>query len=339
VEAGYAGQLPPQFTRFFGRAEEIARLEGLLLDEQARLVTLTGPGGSGKTRLALEVARQVLEPFRGAVWFVPLADLADSRLIVDAVGEALSIQQVPGVERLEQVVEVLSRQPTLLVLDNFEHLLREEEGERGEREDGRGRKRTEENTTSPPHHLTTSPTALVRTLLSRVPTLACLVTSRQRLELAGEREYRVRPLPTPEGVTTLAEVVRCESVRLLVDRAQAARPDFQVTARNVSAVAALCDGLEGIPLALELAAARAQVLTPAQMVAQLEQRFDFLVSRRRDVAARHRTLRAAMEWSYQLLPLELQRFFARLSVFRGGWTLEAAAAVCCGGDEGLEMRD
>jgi predicted ATPase/DNA-binding SARP family transcriptional activator len=299
---GHGGNLPLQFTRFFGRREEIAQLSELLA-KGTRLVTLTGPGGSGKTRLALEAAQQWVETGTrtqrgcGAAWFVSLADLVDPRLIADAVLTVLRLPRSPGVEPLEQVIAALSRQPTLMLLDNFERLV--DEG-----------------------------ATLVRSLLERVPDLTCLVTSRQRLGLAGEREFPVLPLPVPEERDTPEQLIRRPSVQLFVDRAQAVRPDFQVTAGNAPAVAALCHRLEGIPLALVLAAARAQVLTPAQMLAHTEKRFDFLVSRQRDAASRHRTLRAAIDWSYRLLSPELQQFFARLSVFRGGWTLEAAEAVC-----------
>jgi predicted ATPase len=175
----------------------------------------------------------------------------------------------------------------------------------------------------------------VRTLLERVPSLTCLVTSRQGLALSGEREFVVHPLPTPYHVESLEQLAGCASVQLFVDRAQAVRPDFQVTVANATAVAELCRRLEGLPLALELAAARSAVLTPAQLLTQLTRRFELLVSRQRDATPRHRSLRAAIEWSYHLLsPVgathasPLQRFFARLSVFRGGWTLAAAECVC-----------
>jgi predicted ATPase len=165
-------------------------------------------------------------------------------------------------------------------------------------------------------------------LLERVPTLTLLVTSRQRLDLSSEREFMVSPLPTPNVGTDAPEwLMRCESVQLFVDRAQAVKPDFQITPHNADAIAELCERLDGIPLAIELAASRILALPPAQMVARLRERFDFLVSRRRDLPERHRTMRAAIDWSFQLLSPELQRFFARLSVFRGGWTLEAAEAV------------
>ncbi len=293
----YTSNLPVQLTAFFGREDELVRLEELLLEEERRLVTLTGPGGSGKTRLALEAAGPLSEAFRGAVWLVELQDLTDPQLIVDAVVVSLGLPRLPEVEPLEQASAALSRQRSLLVLDNFEHLV--DEG-----------------------------SAVVHTLLERIPMLTCLVTSRRRLGLTGEREFLVAPLPTPSGDESPEGLMRFASVELFVDRAQAVRPDFQVTERNDRSVAELCYRLEGIPLALELAAARAQVFTPAQMVAELEHRFDFLVSRKRDVDGRHRTLRAAMDWSYRLLTPELQRFFAQLSVFRGGWTGEAAKEVC-----------
>ena len=262
-----------------------------------RLVTLTGLGGAGKTRLAIEVAERLVEPFAGAVWFAPLADITDPRLLADTILDSLRLVRSPQQEPLEQVIEALSRQPSLLILDNFEQMV----------EGG---------------------AALVQTLLSRVPTLTVLVTSRQLLGLAGEEEFVVPPLLTPNGGETAAQLSLYDSVQLFVDRAQAAMPHFQVTSGNAPAVAELCHRLEGLPLAIELAAARALVLTPAQMLKQLEQRFGFLVSRKRDATERHKTLEAAIEWSYRLLTPELQRFFARLSVFRGGWTAEAAEAVC-----------
>lgn len=292
----HQGNVPLQLTHFFGREAEIAQLEQLLL-AQTRLVTLTGLAGTGKTRLAAAVAGRLMQPFQGAVWFVPLVELTDPRLIADAVRDAMRLPRYPNVEPLEQVVTALSGQRSLLALDNFEHLLPEG-------------------------------APIVRMLLERVPTLTCLVTSRQWLGLAGEREFVVPPLPTPRGGESPEQLLGCESVQLFCDRAQAVRPDFQVTPGNAASVAALCERLEGIPLALELAAARLRALTPAQMRVHLEQRFEFLASRRADVIPRHRSLRAALDWSYGLLSSELQRFFIRLCVFRGGWTLSAAEGVC-----------
>jgi predicted ATPase/DNA-binding SARP family transcriptional activator len=297
AEAGYAAYLPLQFTRFFGREKEMSQLTEWLRDEGTRLVTLTGPGGTGKTRLALEVGEHLVSPLAGAVTFVPLADQTDPRLIAGAIVEALRLPRSPYQDPLDQAVETLRKQPSLLVLDNFEQLV----------EGG---------------------SQVVQMLLARVPTLTCLVTSRQLLGLTGEREFAVLPLATPGSGGTPEQLGMYGSVQLFIDRAQAVRPDFQVTNHNAAAVAALCDRLEGIPLAIELAAARAQVMTPAQMLTQLSHRFDFLVSRKRDATERHRTLRAAIDWSYRLLPPELQRFFTRLSVLQGSWTADVAETVC-----------
>ncbi|HLV81924.1 MAG TPA: tetratricopeptide repeat protein [Chthonomonadaceae bacterium] len=305
------GALPMQFNPFFGREPEIARLLELLSPSHSLrnrdhpreagspppLLTLTGPGGNGKTRLAVQAAQRLRDSFPGGVWFVALADLTHPRQILSAIADTLRLPRRPDAEPLEPVVAALSAQPALLILDNFEHLAA-----------GGG--------------------AVVLSLLKRIPTLTCLVTSRRRLKLVGEREFPVRPLPAPQGEQTPERLAQVASVQLFVDRAQAARPDFQITPRNAADIAALCRRLEGIPLAIELAAARAQVFSPAQMLARLEQRFDLLVARTGDKASRHRSLWAAISWSYGLLPPPLQRFFARLSVFRGGWSLEAAETVC-----------
>lgn len=312
--------LPLSFTRFFGRDEEIDRLMEILApaterwDDReftgvrnmrcsrsggsVRLLTLTGFGGSGKTRLALEMARRIREAGQDAVFFVPLAEILDPQLIPAAIADILRLHRAPDVEPFAQIVYYLSGQPaSMLVLDNFEHVA----------EEGGG---------------------IVRRLLEQVPSLTCLVTSRRHLGLECERVFPVLPLPVPAWPGTPERLMEFPSVQLFVDRAQAARPDFQVTDRNAPSVAGICEKLEGIPLALELAAAWSLTLTPAQMLNRLERRFDLLSSRRSDISPRHRTLRAAIEWSYRLLTPDLQRFFAALSVFRGGWTLEAAEAVC-----------
>ena len=299
--------LPLPFTRFFGREPECAKLAEWLRDPHTRLVTLTGPGGTGKTRLAVQTARQAAGRLDGAVWFVPLADLNEATLIADAIALALGLTRAADQEPLDQVASFLATQPpTLLALDNFEHLV-------------------------------TPGAPLVFSLLSRLPTLTCLVTSRRRLGLPGEREFPVSALPLPGPDETLERMSQAASIQLFVDRAQHARPDFQLTRGNASAVAALCRSLEGLPLAIELVAARAQALTLAQMTERLAQRFEFLTSRRGDKGGRHRSLWAAMSWSYDLLAPELQRFFAGLSVFRGGCTLEAAEAVCGTDRQALEF--
>ncbi len=293
---GYESRLPLPLTRFLGREEERRRLQELLLLPQTRLVTLSGPGGIGKTRLAIETARHLTASFGGAVWFASLADLSDPALMADAILEALHSVRSPQLPVLAQVITELSCRPGLLILDNLEHLVEEA-------------------------------AQLVPALLEGVATLKCLVTSRRALEVGGEHEFMVTPLPTPAGAGTPEQLRFYESVQLFVDRAQSVKPDFQLTPGNAASLAQLCAGLEGIPLALELAATRAQVLSLSQMLSQLDRRFDLLVSRRRDMDARHRTLRATLDWSYQLLSEDLQRFFRCLSVFRGGWTLEAAEAL------------
>ena len=289
---------PLQFTRFFGREAEAAHVAALLEMPDTRLVTLSGPGGVGKTRLADRAARAAAGGFLGPICFVALADLPEARLIPEAVLSALGLPRLAAPAPLDQVVAALSvLPPALLVLDNFEHLV-----ERG--------------------------APLVLSLLTRLPALTCLVTSRRRLSLPGESEFPVPPLPLPDAGGTAAQTARAASAQLFVDRAQSARPDFQLTPGNAAAVAALCRTLEGIPLAIELVAARAMTLPPAQMAERLAQRFALLTSRRGDKGTRHRSLWAALEWSHDLLPADLARFFAGLSVFRGGGTAESAALVC-----------
>lgn len=292
--------LPPALTRFFGRESEAAQFRALLERPDTCLVTLTGPGGSGKTRLAVEVARRAAPAFAGGAYFVPLADLTEAAQIPAKLLSVLGLTATAPRDPLAQAAQALGN--ALLILDNMEHLVEDD-------------------------------AMVVQTLLGRADGLTCLVTSRQPLGLEGEQTYPVPPLPTPrEDAPTPERLLQNPSAQLFADRARASRPDFAVTAHNAPAVAALCDRLEGIPLALELAAGWARTLTPAQMLTQLDRRFDFLVSRRRDASDRHRTLRAAIDWSYQRLPAHLQRFFARLSVFRGGCTVEAAREVCAAPD-------
>lgn len=287
------GSLPLTLTRFFGREQDAAQLLARLQDPTSRVVTLTGPGGTGKTRLAIETARQLSLP--GGVWFVPLAEIRDAERLPESLRDALGLPRRATPAPLEAVAEALGGHPALLVLDNLEQL---QEG-----------------------------AALVLApLLAQLPHVHLLITSRIRLGIPGEQVVAVKPLPLPEPSPTLEQVAQNAAVALFVDRARAALPEFGLTARNADRIAALCRRLEGVPLALELAASWAGQLTPAQM----QERFDAALeveSRRPDREARHASVRAALRWTWNLLPPDLQQVFATLSVFRGGFTPEAAAAV------------
>ena len=294
------GVIPAQRTRFFGREECVAKLLEMFDTPETRLITLTGLGGSGKTRLALAVAERLYDDFNGAVWFVPLAAVTAAERIPSAILQTMGIRVDGATPVMDQAAEALSERPSLLILDNFEQLS----------EDGG---------------------VVLQELLDRLPNLTCLVTSRHRLLVSGEYEYAVMPLATPQSPGTPERLQEFASVQLFVDRAQSARRDFELTPANSASVASLCHYLEGIPLAIELAAAYVQALTPAQIRARLSPRLSLLVNRQKDAPKRHASLRATLEWSYQLLPAEVQRFLGRLSVFRDGWTLEAADALCADG--------
>ena len=301
-----ASRLPLPLTRFFGREQECADLNALLCNPTTRLVTLLGAGGTGKTRLAMEMARQIAPHYRGRLWFISLADIPSSSLIPMLLLAALELPSPQG-DPMDAIVASLSKAPSVLVLDNMEHLLTDEET-KAENPRWMGARST------------------IRRLLERVPGLVCLVTSRQSLNLEGEQEYALPPLAIPAN-NTLAHLQDCASVALYVDRAQKAKADFVLTAHNAEAIATLCRRLEGMPLALEMASAWIKTLPPARMLERLEHQLDILVSRRRDLPARQQSLRATCEWSYEQLPLRLQRAFSTLSVFRGGWSLEGAEAL------------
>ncbi|MCW3099998.1 MAG: DNA-binding transcriptional activator of the family [Chthonomonadaceae bacterium] len=302
-------------TRFFGREVETGRLIQMLGTHRTRLVTVTGPGGTGKTRLALEATARLMASTEGdkaaaqRAVFVALGEVTAPERICEAILRALGGRPIADLDPLEQVSAALSEeQQILLVLDNFEHLA----------EAGAG---------------------IVGELLARAPQLKCLVTSRQKLLLEGEQEFLLSPLPTSGGAQDPETLLRVASIALFVDRAQMVRPNFQVTAQNAATLAELCDQLEGIPLAIELAAARIQVLSAAHILEQIKaNRLDFLATKRRDSLSRQRTLRSALDWSYRLLPEPAQRTLAQVSVFRGGWTLDAAQSVCRLGEaDTLEM--
>jgi predicted ATPase len=294
------GNLPRPCTRYFGQEDLLAELAARLTVGQDRLLTLLGPGGSGKTRLALELCARLAEAFQGAVWFVPLVDIAAPEFVMPALLRMLGLPERQDLDPLQQVAASLGRRPALVLFDNAEHLLPE-----------CGR------------HLAA--------LAASGQTIRCLVTSRYRLGVEGEAVVPLGPLPLPEPDCAPAEMVRCASVGLFVDRAQAVVPDFQLTRANAAEVAGLCRRLDGFPLAIELAAAKMATHTPEQLLVQLDRRLELVAARRDQRPARHRSLRLAIGGSVDQLPPEVRRFLLRLAVFRGGWDLPAATAV--GDDE------
>jgi predicted ATPase len=291
--------LPYQLTSFVGREQEIAQLEELVTAN--RLVTLTGAGGTGKTRLAIEVASRLIDAFPDGVWLVELAALSDPQLVPKAVAQALALNEQPARPLIETLSDYLAPKKLLLVLDNAEHLL---EG----------------------------CVQFVEFILRRSPDVAMLVTSRERLGMTGELTYRVPSLTVPVRGDNLAPdaLLAYEGVRLFVDRARLLRPDFSVTSENVASLASICYRLDGIPLAIELAAPRLRSMSVDELSQRLDQRFALLTDGSRAALPRHRTLRSMIDWSYDLLTDLEQATLRRVSVFAGGWTLAAAEHVCTG---------
>jgi predicted ATPase/DNA-binding SARP family transcriptional activator len=306
---------------FIGRERELRALgDALVGDRPVRLLSVTGPGGVGKTRLALELARRLAGQHSGGALVVGLAQLAPIALegigaepvgveaggngdpvqapVVAAVAQALGLREQRGRSLTSAVLERLGDEPALVVLDNFEHVV--------------------------------AAAGFVAALLSGCPRLSLLVTSREALRLPGEREYPLAPLDVPDGAALddPARVIAADAVALFADRARAVRPGFVVSVANAADVGELCRRLDGLPLALELAAARIKALSPAAMLERLQQRLAVLGAGARTAPARQRTLDATVGWSYDLLPADQQRAFARLSVFSGGFTLAAAEQVC-----------
>jgi predicted ATPase len=294
--------LPQSLTRFIGREREIATASEQLA--KSRLLTLTGIGGLGKTRLALEVAREAAPDYLDGVWLVELAALAEPGLVPQQVAASLGLREEPGRALIETLTDYLQPRQLLLVLDNAEHLIQ-------------------------------ACADLVQRLLSACPDLRILATSREALRVPGEQVSRLptlgAPVPPPPPVEQLTQY---EAVRLFIDRAVLSQPAFAVTNQNAPAVAAICHRLDGIPLALELAASRVKLLSPEQIMARLEDRFRLLTGGSRTVLPRQQTLRAALDWSYDLLTEGERALLQRVSVFAGGFRLEAAEAVCA--DEAIE---
>jgi predicted ATPase/class 3 adenylate cyclase len=301
--------LPRQLTRFIGREHEIAEVKRLL--STTALLTLTGAGGCGKSRLALQVAAYLLEEYADGVWLVELAALSDPALAPQTVATALGVREAPGRPLTQTLIDFLRPKRVLLLLDNCEHLL-------------------------------AACTQLTETLLRACPHLRILASSREALGLMGEQNYRVPSLslPDPKQLPPLERLQEYEALQLFTDRAVLSQATFAVTAANVAAVAQVCQRLDGIPLAIELAAARVSALPVEQIAARLDDRFRLLTGGSRTALPRQQTLRALIDWSCDLLSDPERAILRRLSVFAGGWTLEAAEAVCTGaGIESWEVLD
>ncbi len=300
--------MPPFPTALVGRDEEVTRLAISLRDDGTRLVTLTGPGGTGKTRLALEVAHELLGHFSDGVFVIDLSPVTDASLVVAQIAAALSLKESGGRRLQETLHDYLASKAMLFVIDNFEQVM--------------------------------DAASEVASLLSSGPDVRVLVTSREPLRIAGEQEFAVPPLSLPSSSSPrLEEAEQSPAVALFTERARGVRADFDLTEDNVAAVIAICRRLDGLPLAIELAAARIKVLSPHGLLDRLDHSLKLLSSGRRDASERQRTLRGAIQWSYELLSEGEQRLFRRLGVFSGGWTIKAAEAVCDRGDLKLEVLD
>ncbi|MEO8638409.1 MAG: adenylate/guanylate cyclase domain-containing protein [Chloroflexota bacterium] len=298
--------LPIQLTSFLGRGREIAEGRQLLID--GRLLTLTGPGGTGKTRLSLQIAADATDRFPDGIYFVPLGTISQWELVLPTIAQAVGVTD-PGTQALDRLAEHIGDKCILLVLDNFEQV----------------------NDAAPQ----------IAELLVRAGKVSVLVTSRSPLRVSGEREYPVPPLgvPDPRHLPDLEQFSTYESVALFIERATAVRPDFAVTGANAPAVAEICVRLDGLPLAIELAAARVRVLTAQAIMERLGDRLQLLSGGSRDLPERQQTLRGAIAWSHDLLDEADQRVFARFAVFAGGATLDAVQQVVFDSDDSVDALD
>lgn len=290
--------LPVQLTPLVGREQEVAAVSEILRSPEVRFLTLTGPGGVGKTRLGIEAAKEVIGEFADGVRLVSLAPVRNSDLVVSTVAQTLGLKEVGKRSLFERLKAYLRDKRLLLFLDNFEHVA--------------------------------EAAPVVTELLAAYPYLKALITSRASLRLSGEHEYPIPPLQLPDSgeLPDPERIGSSESVALFVERARAARPDFELTGENARTVAEICTRLDGLPLAIELAATRVKLLPPETMLARLEHTLPLLTGGWLDMPARQRTLRSTLRWSHDLLDEGEQRLFRRLSVFAGGCTLQAAEAVC-----------
>ena len=292
-----SGNLPIPLTALIGREREVAAVKALLLE--SRLVTLTGSGGVGKTRVALQVAKDLQSAYVDGAWFVDLAPLRSPELVANEIASTLSIQQTPDHPVLDSITAYLRERDALLVVDNCEHLVPEV-------------------------------SSVVEAILKKCPVVRVLATSREQLGIEGERAYRVPPLSMPESGEELTSVQAAEfaAVSLFTERATSVNPDFALTDRNASLVADICRRLDGIALAIELAAARTDVLSVRDIRDRLAERFRVLTAGQRTAVPRQQTMRAAIDWSYDLLSRVERTLLNRLAVFAGGCTLEAAETIC-----------
>ena len=289
---------PRALTPLVGREQEVARVRHHLLCPEVRLVTLTGPGGTGKTRLAMQVATEAVADFPDGVYFVDLAPVSDPAFVASTIASTLGVNEAGGRPLVKTLSTYLAERHLLLVLDNFEQVV--------------------------------EAAALLTALLTAGPSVKMLVTSRELLRVSGEHHIPVPPLAVPDAHhrAPLETLQQAPAMVLFVQRAQAVRPDFRLMEATAEVVAAICTRLDGLPLAIELAAARSTMLPPQAILARLDHPLALLTSGSRDLPARQRTLRDTIAWSYRLLTPGEQGLFARLGVFRGGWTLAAAEAVC-----------
>jgi predicted ATPase/class 3 adenylate cyclase len=296
-----AHNLPIQSTSFVGREQEMDEVKGLL--RTTRLVTLTAMGGTGKTRLSLQLGADLIDEFADGVWFIELAQLGDGRLVAQALATVLGIKEQAEESMIDTIVKRIDGHQMLLILDNCEHVIK-------------------------------TCAELCGALLASCPAIRIFASSRELLRIPGETAYRVSslPLPDPKSTPRAESMSRYAAVRLFVDRAQAVSASFQVTDGNAPAVASICQRLDGIPLALELAAARMRSMSVEELNQRLDRRFQVLTRGSRTALPRQQTLRALIDWSYELLDASERTMFSRLAVFVGGWLLEAAEQVCAGED-------
>ena len=303
----YPNNLPIQPTAFIGRAKEVAAVQHQLLREGVRLLTLTGPGGVGKTRLGLHVAAELTERFPDGTWLVSLAPVSDPDRVIPTIAQTLGMREEGDRSLLDQLQAHLHEKQVLLLLDNFERVA--------------------------------NAATHVADLLGVCPRLKVLATSREPLHVRAEHEFPVPALalPDPKHLPDLATLSQYDAVALFIERAQAVKPDFQVTNANAPAVAEICARLDGLPLAIELAAARIKLFPPQELLTRLGQRLQLLTSSLRDVPARQQTLRKTIQWSYDMLAAQEQHLFRRISVFVGGCTFPGDRGPLCFAGECIDL--